>query len=97
MNLRTRSALDLKRARFSYQVGVIWNSMENGLKRTARHDDGLHAKTRPRFQFDYTNAFLNRKLGITLNGAFTNIYKEQFRHSLTYDYTSAQANAGRSP
>lgn len=97
VNLRTRSALDLKRARFSYQVGFIWNSMENGFKRTPRHDDGLHAKTRPRFQFDYTNAFFNRKLGITINGAFTNIYKEQFRHALSYDYTSAQANAAGTP
>ncbi len=97
VNLRTRSALDIKRARFGYSAGVIWNSMEYGLKRTSRHDDGLHAKTRPRFSFDYTNAYFDRKLGITLNGAFTNIYKEQFRHALSYDYTSAQAQAAGTP
>ena len=37
------------------------------------------------------------KLGITLNANFTNIYKEQFRHSLAYDYTSAKAAAAGEP
>ncbi len=97
VNLRTRSALDIKRPKFGYTAGFIWNSMENGLKATPRHDDGLHRKTRPRFSFDYTNAFLDRKIGITVNGSFTNIYKEQFRHSLAYDYTSAQAIAAGTP
>jgi iron complex outermembrane receptor protein len=97
VNLRTRSALDLKRAKFGFSAGVIWNSLENGFERTPRHDDGLHAKTRPRFSFDYTNQFLDHKLGITLNGSFTNIYKEQYRNSYTYDYTSAQAIAAGTP
>lgn len=97
VNLRTRSALDLKREKYSYTGGVIWNSMEYGFKSTPRHDDGLHSKTRPRFSFDYTNSFLNHKLGITVNGSFTNIYKEQFRNSYTYDYTSAQAIAANTP
>jgi TonB-dependent receptor len=97
VNLRTRSALDLKRARFGFSAGVIWNSMEYGFDRTPRHDDGLHAKTRPRFSFDYTNSYFDRKLGITLNGSFTNIYKEQFRNSYSFDYTSAQAIAAGTP
>lgn len=97
VNVRTRSALDLKRSKFGFATGVIWNSMENGFERTPRHDDGRHAKTRPRLSFDYTNQFLDHKLGITLNGSFTNIYKEQFRNSYAYDYTSAQAIAANTP
>jgi iron complex outermembrane receptor protein len=97
INLRTRSALDLKRARFGYSTGFIWNSMEHSIRKTPRHDDTLHAKVRPRFSFDYTNAFFDRKLGITVNGAFTNIYKEQFRNSYNFDYTSAQAIAAGAP
>ena len=95
VNLRTRSPLDKKRRQIGYTVGLIANSEEYGFKREPRHDDGLHAKTRPRFSFDYSDAFFDRKLGITVNGQFTNIYKEQFRHSLAHDYTSTAArNAG---
>jgi iron complex outermembrane receptor protein len=98
VNLRTRSALDSKRQRFGFSTGVIWNSLENGFRRTPRHDDALHAKTRPRFDFNYTSgAILGGKLGITANGSFTNIYKEQYREALSFDYTSAQALAAHEP
>ncbi len=98
VNLRTRSALDSKRQKFGFSTGVIWNSLENGFKRTPRHDDGLHAKTRPRFDFNYSSgAILGGKLGITANGSFTNIYKEQYREALSFDYTSPQAAAAGEP
>lgn len=98
VNLRTRSALDLKRPRGGFSAGFIWNSVENGFHKTPRVDDGLHAKTRPRFSFDYsTGPLLGGKLGLTLNGAFTNVFKEQFNSTLTYDYTSAQARAAGTP
>jgi iron complex outermembrane recepter protein len=100
VNLRTRSALDLKHPKFGFSAGFITNSLESGApwKRTPRHDDGLHAKTRPRLSFDYTSGpLLNGKLGITLNGSFTNIYKLQYRESLGFDYTSPQAIAAGHP
>src|SRR6185369_13100114 len=34
VNLRTRSALDRKGSRASFTTGLIWNSLENGLKKT---------------------------------------------------------------
>jgi iron complex outermembrane receptor protein len=98
VNLRTRSALDRKGSRAGFTTGFILNSLENGFKETPRHDDGKHAKTRPMFAFDYSSgAILDGKLGFTLNGSFTSIYKEQFRHSLGHDYTSAQAVAAGVP
>ena len=98
VNLRTRSALDRKSAKGSFTTGVIWNSLENGFKKTPRHDDDVHAKTRPRFSFDYnTGALFGGKLGITANASYSSIYKEQFRHSLGYDYTSAKAVAAGTP
>jgi iron complex outermembrane receptor protein len=98
VNLRTRSALDRKGSRGSFTAGFIFNSLENGFKKTPRHDDDTHAKTRPMLAFDYSSgAILNGKLGFTVNGSFTNIYKEQFRHALGYDYTSAQAVAAGVP
>jgi iron complex outermembrane recepter protein len=89
VNLRTRSAIDTKRPKFGFRAGFITNALESGSpwKRTPRHDDGLHAKTRPRLDFDYSSGpILGGKVGITLNGSFTNIYKLQYRESLGFDY-----------
>jgi TonB-dependent receptor len=98
VNLRTRSALDRKGSRLGFTTGFVFNSLENGFNKTPRHDDDEHAKTRPMLSFDYSSgAILGGKLGFTFNGSFTNIYKEQFRHSLGYDYTSAQAVAAGTP
>lgn len=98
VNLRTRSALDVKRWRAGFSAGFIWNSLEASFKKTPRHDDDVHAKIRPRFSFDYSSgALLGGKLGVTFNGSFTNIYKEQFRHSVGYDYNSPQALAAGAP
>ena len=98
VNLRTRSALDLKRPRGGFSAGVLWNSIEHGLRGTPRPDEGFHAKTRPRFSFDYSSGpLLGGRLGVTVNGAFTNVFKEQYTSTLTYDYTSAQAIALGAP
>jgi iron complex outermembrane receptor protein len=98
VNLRTRSALDRKRPSGSFTAGFLWNSLDYGFDRKPRHDDGLHAKTRPRFSFDYnTGAILGGRLGITMNASFTNIYKFQYREGMTFDSTSAQAIAARAP
>jgi iron complex outermembrane recepter protein len=98
VNLRTRSALDQKRPKGSVTAGFLWNSLDYGFKRKPRHDDGLHAKTRPRLSFDYsTGAIFDGKIGATFNGSFTNIYKFQYREAHSFDYTSAQAIAARTP
>ena len=97
VNLRSKSALDRKGQRVNFMAGFIGNQYEHSFSKQPRHDDDQHAKSRPTFSFDYSNAFFGNKLGVALNGAYTTVFKEQFRHSLTYDYTSAQANAAGSP
>ncbi len=97
VNLRSKSALDRKGQRFNFMGGFIGNQYEHSLTATPRHDDATHRKTRPTATFDYSNAYFGNKLGIALNGAFTTVFKEQFRHALTYDYTSTQAVAAGTP
>jgi iron complex outermembrane recepter protein len=97
INLRTKSALDRKRRQFSFTLGVIGNQYEHSFSRGPRPDDGLHAKARPTGSFDYSDTFFGRKLGISINGVSTNVFKEQFRHSLSYSYTTAAANAAGQP
>ncbi|HEX2853486.1 MAG TPA: TonB-dependent receptor [Opitutaceae bacterium] len=97
INLRTKSAFDRERRHFSYTVGLIGNQYEHALKRTPRHDDGLHAKARPTAAFDFSDTYFGRKLGLSLNAVSTNVFKEQFRHSLAYSYTTAAAMAAGQP
>jgi iron complex outermembrane receptor protein len=97
INLRTKSALDRARRQFSYTMGLIGNQYEHSLTRGARPDDGLHAKARPTASFDYSDTFFDRKLGLAVNAVSTNVAKEQFRHSLSYSYTTAAAVAAGQP
>lgn len=97
INLRTKSALDRTRRQFAYTLGVIGNQYEHSFLRGPRPDDGRHAKARPTGSFDYSDTFFGRKLGVSLNGVSTNVFKEQFRHSLTYSYTTAAAVAAGQP
>lgn len=97
INLRTKSALDRSRRQFSYTVGLIGNQYEHSLSPGPRPDDGWHAKARPTASFDYSDTFFGRKLGIALNAVSTNVAKEQFRHSLSYSYTTAAAVAAGQP
>ena len=97
INLRTKSALDRKGQQFNFMVGFIGNEYEHSFKQTPRHDDGKHAKSRPTYTFDYSNAFLQNKLGIAINGGHTSVFKPQHRQALSYDYNSATAQARRLP
>ena len=98
INLRTKSALDRKRPQFNYSASLIGNQYEYTLHSTPRHDDHTHAKSRPAASFDYSSgALFGGKFGVSLNAATTSVFKEQFRNSMTYDYTSAQAIAAGHP
>lgn len=97
VNLRTKSALDRKGMRFTYSVAMIGNQYELTLRKTPRPDDARHRKIRPTATFDYSNAFFGNKLGLAINGSATNVFKEQFRITNVYDYTSAQVLAAGGP
>ena len=97
INLRSKSALDRKGARFNYSTGLIGNEYFLTFRKTARHDDSTHEKIRPTGSFDYSNAYFGHKLGVAVNGIFTNVHKPQFRLTHTYDYTSAPAAAAGTP
>ncbi len=97
VNLRSRSALDRRGRRFNFSLGFVGNQYEHSFRATPRHDDQQHPKSRPTGSLDYSDSFFGNKLGVAVNGAFSNVFKEQFRHSQTYDYTSAQAIAAGRP
>lgn len=97
INLRTKSALDRKGQQFNFTVALIGNQYEHSLSQTPRPDDAKHAKSRPTFVADYSNAFFGNKLGVSFNTSYSSVFKPQYRFSPATDYTSAAAQARRAP
>ena len=98
INLRTRSALDQKEARFGFTVGFTGNQYEHSFKKTPRHDDSAHAKSRPMASFAYSSGPLfGGKLAISATGANSSVFKLQYRESMSMDYNSATAQARKAP
>jgi iron complex outermembrane receptor protein len=98
INLRTRSALDQKEARFGFTVGFTGNQYEHSFKKTPRHDDSAHAKSRPMASFAYSSGpILGGKLAVSVTGATSSVFKLQYRQSLSMNYNSSQAQARQAP
>ena len=97
INLRTKSALDRKGRQVNFTVALIGNQYEHSLSQTPRPDDAKHAKSRPTFVADYSNSFFGNKLGVSLNGSYSSVFKPQYRFSPSIDYNSATAQARRAP
>jgi iron complex outermembrane receptor protein len=98
INLRTKSPLDDKRGGFGFSVGFTGNQYEHSFKKTPRHDDSEHAKSRPGGSFTYkTGPILGGKLAVSVTGASSSVLKMQYRQSISYDYNSATAQARQRP
>lgn len=98
INLRTRSALDQKGQKFGFTVGFTGNQYEHSFKKTPRHDDSEHAKSRPMASFAYSSGpILGGKLAVSVTGANSSVFKLQYRQSLSMNYNSTQAQARQGP
>jgi iron complex outermembrane receptor protein len=98
INLRTRSALDQKEQRFGFTVGYTGNQYEHSFRQTPRHDDSKNAKSRPMGSFAYSSGpLLGGKLAVSATGATSSVFKLQYRHSLSMNYNSTQAQARQAP
>lgn len=88
INLKTKRAFDRAGRRVSWQVNVAAHSEEFSLNRTpGPFDSGLTRKLRPGGIFEYSDIFLNRRLGIVLNVSESNVYQETFITTVTYNRT----------
>jgi iron complex outermembrane receptor protein len=98
INLRTKSALDRKGQRLNFTAALIGNQYEHSIKRTPRHDDTEHAKSRPTIVLDYsTGPIFGGKFALAVSAASTSVFKPQYRQSMSYDYNSATAQARQAP
>ena len=77
INLRTKRAFDRAGRRVSWQANVVAHSEAFHLKKTLGPDeDERTLKIRPGGIFEYSDVFLNKRLGVVLNISESNVYQE---------------------
>ncbi|MDO8539506.1 MAG: TonB-dependent receptor [Opitutaceae bacterium] len=86
INLRTKRAFDRAGRRVSWQTNVTAHSEEFSLRSTRGPDeDGTSRKIRPGGIFEYSDVFLNRRLGVVLNLSESNVFQEALITSLGFN------------
>ena len=93
INLRTKRAFDRAGRRVSWQANVTAHSEEFNLRSSRGPDeDGTSRKVRPGGIFEYSDVFLNRRLGVVLNLSESNVYQEALITSITNNGTPTAAD-----
>ena len=92
INLRTKRAFDRPGRRISWQVSFAAHSEEMHLKKTQGPDEREKFKVRPGAMFEYSDIFLNKRLGIVFSLSESNLYQEASTIALSYDRNPTTAD-----
>ena len=85
INLRTKRAFDRSGRRVSWQANLVAHSAAFQFGQSAGPDeDRSSQKIRPGGIFEYSDVFLNKRLGIVLNLSESNVYQEALITSSAY-------------
>jgi len=94
INMKMKRAFDTKGRRATWALSGGFNSEEFTLKRTPGPDDSHGRKVRPTASFNYSESFLNGRLGILIGLSESNLYNEQQRVQNAYG-AGTGASAGQ--
>ena len=90
INMRTRRAFDRKGRTVGYNFSLNFNAEEFTLRKTLGPAERERYKWRPNAQLEYSESFLNQRLGLMLTASRANSYTEQY--SFTQDYNRTTVN-----
>ena len=86
INMKSRRAFDRKGRRFDWQFSLGANAPDAfTLKKVYGPDDHKRYQARPNFQFDYSDVFLNQRLGIRASVSHSSVRAEQQYVTHTYN------------
>jgi TonB-dependent receptor len=77
VNLRSKGAFDRKGRRVDYALSLMGNSRAMTLKKTYGWNDQHHYKIRPNYAFEYSDVFLQDKLGVLMGFSRSDVYGMQ--------------------
>jgi TonB-dependent receptor len=93
INLRTKRAFDRAGRRISWQANVTAHSEAMTFGKSLGPDEDRETfKVRPGGIFEYSDVFLNKRLGVVLNISESNVYQEALITSTTYNATPTAAD-----
>jgi iron complex outermembrane receptor protein len=92
INLKLKRAFSRSGRRITAQVNVTAFADEWHLRRTYGPDDVKHRKINPGGIIDYSDVFFNKRLGVVLSISESNLYSENARSVVTYNYAPTAAD-----
>ncbi len=95
INMRTRRAFDRRGRTLGYNFSLNFNAEEFTLRKTLGPAERERYKWRPNAQLEYSEAFLNQRLGVMVTASRANSYTEQY--SFTQDYNRTTTAADQRP
>jgi iron complex outermembrane recepter protein len=94
INMKSRRAFDRKGRRIDWQFSVGFNTPDAAkFERVRGWDDNLRRQWRPNYQLDYSDVFLNQRLGVRLSLSSSSIRSEQQYVTHTYNKTTVPTGA----
>lgn len=85
INMKTRRAFERKGRRVGVSTSINFNDEEFTLAKTEGPRDSKQYKWAPNYSFEYSEAFLNQRLGILFSASRANSYTEQYQVSMDYN------------
>ena len=95
INMRTRRAFDRRGRVLGYNFSLNFNAEEFTLRKTLGPAERERYKWRPNLQLEYSEAFLNQRLGVMLTASRANSYTEQYNFVQDYNRTPLTTGAVR--
>lgn len=96
INMKSRRAFDRKGRRIDWQFSVGFNTPDAAkFKRVRGWDDNMRRQWRPNYQLDYSDVFLNQRLGLRLSLSSTSVRSEQ--QYVTHTYNRTPVTTGAAP
>ena len=92
INMKTRRAFDRKGRRVGINTSINFNAEEMTLGKTLGPGEGKEYKWAPNYSLEYSEAFLNQRLGILLSASRANSYTEQYQVNMSYNRNATAAD-----
>ncbi|MCX6954488.1 MAG: TonB-dependent receptor [Verrucomicrobia bacterium] len=93
VNLRSKGAFDISGSRTILNAGVAYNSMSgNPFKKHPGWDDEDHYRVQPNFGVEYSNVFLNKRLGVRAGYNYSYTFAEQKALTIAYAFDTNLTN-----
>ena len=95
INMKTRRAFDRKGRRMGFNTSINFNSEEFTVNRAWGANEHKNYKWKPNLSLEYSESFINQRLGIMATLSRANSYTEQY--SFTQDYNKSPTAADPRP